>query len=62
MHIFFKKKKEVDINKLLSFTKFSKIKKYKKFMIKNISNLKDAQSGDISFYDSLKYVEDRHDY
>ena len=58
MHIFFKKKKEVDINKLLSFTKFSKIKKYKKFLIKNISNLKDAQSGDISFYDSLKYVED----
>ena len=46
------------INKIVKKLIFSEKKNFSNQKIKNISNLKDAKKGDISFLESLKYLED----
>lgn len=50
--------KSIDINKVLSSTKFVKKKKYDSFLISSVSNLEEAKKGAITFYDNFKYELD----
>jgi len=58
MITFYANKGPYDINFLLGKLVFSEKKKIKKKKIKDISNLKNALQGEITFFDNLKYIND----
>ena len=58
MKSFFNNKGPFDINFLLKKTIFTKVLKLKKTNVKDISSLRDAKRGEISFLDNTKYTED----
>ena len=58
MKSFFSNTGPHDINKLISHLKFAEKKKYKNFKVKNISNLINAKSGEITFLENHNYIKD----
>ena len=55
---FFQNTGPYNINELIKFTKFSKKKKFENNIIKNVSNLKDAKKGDITFLENSRYLSE----
>jgi len=58
MKSFFKNHGPFDIGFLLKNTSYTKKENLKKIKVKNISTLRSAIKGDISFYDNIKYIND----
>ena len=58
MDSFFQKTGPYNINQLIKFTKFSEKKKFENNIIKNVSNLKDAKKGDITFLENSRYLSE----
>ncbi len=54
-NLFFKKKNNISLSKIY---KTLNIKKISRLQINDIKDLKNASSNDISFFNSLKYLDD----
>ena len=56
MNSLFINKGPFDINYIINKTSFVKKEKFSKKKIKNVSNLKDSQKGDLTFFENIKYI------